>query len=541
MNVYRCRVKKRVKEGESTSHEVSIPSHAVGDQVVARHPQSNNFHKATILTVGSKYMCKFNDGSEFFLSKNDVYPPELFTRTQSKLQTTNNCNSTSAISKHIRSMKAPSLNPVDKMKEKVRSLKADLKVEGLQFGGVVGTSILLAVLPLITIYMNMIADPAASLLKIPFIPKWYEVVDMTALWMLLGWITFQACLALLPIGRLVLGQVLRDGKRLKYRCNGIQALVITIVIIALTARFVRYSAIYDHICGLIFWSIIFSFLFAYYLYLRSCQLNPIELSSYGAKAIPIYDYFMGRELNPRITFKGADFDLKFFFELRPGLIGWCLINYSCIIKCREIYGSLNSSLCLIALFQFIYVLDALWHEECVLTTMDILTDGFGFMLLFGDICWVPFLYSLQCQYLLKMPKPLPGASILFNVAVFFMAIGYIIFRSSNNQKNDFRINPQAEQFKTMETIDTNKTKKLLVSGWWGIVRHPNYFGDILMAISWSLPCGFLNVAPWFYPIYFTILLIHRDRRDNIHCQEKYEQFWTQYCARVPYRIFPRIY
>lgn len=33
---------------------------------------------------------------------------------------------------------------------------------------------------------------------------------------------------------------------------------------------------------------------------------------------PLYDFFMGRELNPRI----AGFDLKYFCELRPGLIGW---------------------------------------------------------------------------------------------------------------------------------------------------------------------------------------------------------------------------
>ena len=32
----------------------------------------------------------------------------------------------------------------------------------------------------------------------------------------------------------------------------------------------------------------------------------------------IYDFFIGRELNPRI----GSFDLKIFCELRPGLIGW---------------------------------------------------------------------------------------------------------------------------------------------------------------------------------------------------------------------------
>lgn len=28
-----------------------------------------------------------------------------------------------------------------------------------------------------------------------------------------------------------------------------------------------------------------------------------------------------------------------------------------------------------------------------------------------------------------------------------------------------------------------------MSGWWGMVRHPNYLGDLIMALAWSLPCG----------------------------------------------------
>lgn len=41
----------------------------------------------------------------------------------------------------------------------------------------------------------------------------------------------------------------------------------------------------------------------------------------------------------------------------------------------------------------------------------------------------------------------------------------------------------------LETISTATGKRLLVSGWWGLVRHPNYLGDLLMALAWSLPCG----------------------------------------------------
>lgn len=46
--------------------------------------------------------------------------------------------------------------------------------------------------------------------------------------------------------------------------------------------------------------------------------------------------------------------------------------------------------------------------------MDIIHDGFGFMLAFGDLAWVPFTYSLQAQFLLYHPQPLglPMASVI---------------------------------------------------------------------------------------------------------------------------------
>ena len=43
------------------------------------------------------------------------------------------------------------------------------------------------------------------------------------------------------------------------------------------------------------------------------------------------------------------------------------------------------------------------------------------------------------------------------------------------------------------------------------------------------------------PAYFTILLVHRERRDHVTCAEKYGSDWDTYCAKVKWRIFPGIY
>ena len=80
-----------------------------------------------------------------------------------------------------------------------------------------------------------------------------------------------------------------------------------------------------------------------------------------------------------------------------------------------------------------------------------------------------------------------------------------------------------------------------MSGFWGLARHVNYLGDWVMALAWSLACGFGALLPYFYPIWFAFLLVTRERRDDRWCARKYGADWEAYCERVPWRILPRIY
>lgn len=91
---------------------------------------------------------------------------------------------------------------------------------------------------------------------------------------------------------------------------------------------------------------------------------------------------------------------------------------------------------LVLFFQLWYVADGLYNEPAIFTTMDITTDGFGFMLSIGDLTWVPFVYSLQARYLAFNHVRLGPLMSVFVFAVH--AIGYWIFRSANGEKNDFR-------------------------------------------------------------------------------------------------------
>ena len=72
----------------------------------------------------------------------------------------------------------------------------------------------------------------------------------------------------------------------------------------------------------------------------------------------LYDFFIGHELNPRI----GNFDLKFFCELRPGLIGWLMINLVFLTESYTKNGSFPPALTMVVIFQALYVADALWFE-----------------------------------------------------------------------------------------------------------------------------------------------------------------------------------
>lgn len=185
----------------------------------------------------------------------------------------------------------------------------------------------------------------------------------------------------------------------------------------------RLSALYDLYEELAVAAATISFALSIVLYLASYRQGTKLADDSGTVGRSVvYDFFIGRELNPRI----GPVDLKFFCELRPGLLGWVIINLGMLSKQREIQGYVSASMIMVNLFQGLYVWDSLFFERAILTTMDITTEGFGFMLAFGDLCWVPFTYSLQAHYLVTNDPKLPLWAVV--VISCMCLVGYAIFR-----------------------------------------------------------------------------------------------------------------
>lgn len=443
----------------------------------------------------------------------------------------------------------------------------------LEFGGPVGTFLTVISLPLVIYGLFFLCDGDFC---VSFDWKkelnWSKVlerftaeplIDATGAWIFLGWMAGHVILERILPGEVVEGAALPDGsgRRLSYRMSGHLQFWVTFVILCYAIPSISgidfstlrdfdslwnavitidgfqalpLHLVYDHYLSLITTAIIFTFCMSMYLYVSSFYpLNKL-LAKGGNTGYPTYDFFIGRELNPRI----GSLDLKEFCELRPGLIGWAALNLGMAVKQYQKHGSISMSMLLINLLQGQYVWDALYNEKSILTTMDITTDGFGFMLCFGDMAWVPFVYSFHSRYLVDHDPQLGLGMIAAALAVF--CLGFYIFRSANSEKDAFRRDPSAPEVHHLRFMPTKRGTKLLVSGWWGAARKINYTGDWLVTLSWCLLCGFDSPLAYFQAVYFLILLVHRAMRDDEMCAEKYGADWVEYKKQVPYLFIPYV-
>ncbi|AIO01131.1 C-14 sterol reductase, putative [Leishmania panamensis] len=363
----------------------------------------------------------------------------------------------------------------------------------------------------------------------PMVPK--------AIGIELVWLAAHAVFSILPIGRLVHGGELRNGERLAYRMNAIHAFIIShVVLLGLHyTSIVSMAVVADLFHPLMIGAIFISFAMSVVLYAASFRRRNVLTALGGNSGNALYDFWIGRELNPRT----GPLDWKLMCELRPGLIGWSIMNWAFVCKSVEL-GTVTPSIVLTALFESFYVLDGLLLEAGNLTMMDIVTDGFGFMLCFGDLAWLPFTYTLQTKYLVHHPAHLSPLHLCLCASL--SVAGYVIFRGANTEKDRFRSNPKDPCVQHLHVMKTSKGKSLIISGYWGMCRHPNYVGDWLMALGWAAFSGTAELLPYFHPIYFGFLLMHRQLRDEQQMREKYgREDWNAFCRIVKYRLIPYLY
>lgn len=340
-----------------------------------------------------------------------------------------------------------------------------------------------------------------------------------------------AFVSLLFIGSMVLPGRRVEGagpqeNRTVYKLNGLALFLLTAVAMSLAQVFGWFSlaTLHAHFAALFVVANGFAFVLSGLLYWQGRRAR-------GASSGALRDFFYGSELNP--AFLGVDLKL---YSYRPSLIGLALLNASFAVVQYEAYGQLTLAMILYQAFTFIYVFNYFQFESGMIHTWDIVSERFGWMLVWGDYVLVPFFYCLPAWWLVHASVPLSPA--FASLIILLFAFGFWVFRGTNGQKHRFKSDPNTRIWgRPAESLDG----RLLVSGFWGIGRHLNYTGEICVYLAFALTTGFASWIPYLLPAWLAGLLWHRCRRDERRCRAKYGELWERYTRRVRYSMLPLIY
>ncbi|KAK5201536.1 C-24(28) sterol reductase [Cryomyces antarcticus] len=339
------------------------------------------------------------------------------------------------------------------------------------------------------------------------------------------------------------------GKELDYYCSGVSSFYLTIVLaltLHVTGLFKLYTLI-DEFGPLMSVAILSGFLVSFVAYFSALPRG----AQHRMTGYPVYDFFMGAELNPRM-FGWLDF--KMFFEVRLPWFILFLVSLGACARQYEEYGYVSGEMGFLLMAHFLYANACCKGEEMIVTTWDMYYEKWGFMLIFWNLAGVPLSY---CHCTIYLANHAPSTYAWNRYALIFLYASYLftywVWDTANSQKNMFRAIergtvqhrktfPQLpwKSIKNPRTIETQTGDSLLCDGWYGMARKVHYTCDLYFALTWGLITGFRSPFPWFYPCFFAVMIVHRAYRDIQRCKVKYGDAWDEYTRRVPYLFIPYV-
>ncbi len=259
---------------------------------------------------------------------------------------------------------------------------SDPKVDNsghFDFGGSVGVSCMMIGFPILMYYMwigatfydGKFPTPSPGQSFVEFVKAMGRIVYEEAFPSLKAWaiywifFIFEAvCYCILP-GVWTYGKPLahESGKQLPYYCSGVWSFYTTIVVVAvlhITGLFPLYTII-DEFGPILSVAICSGYLVSIVAYFSAL----IRGAQHRMTGYPLYDFFMGAELNPRMF---GILDFKMFFEVR--LPWFILFGLSCATAARqyETFGYVSPEVCFLVMAHFLYANACAKGEELIATT-----------------------------------------------------------------------------------------------------------------------------------------------------------------------------
>ncbi|XP_032667096.1 delta(14)-sterol reductase TM7SF2 isoform X2 [Odontomachus brunneus] len=408
-----------------------------------------------------------------------------------------------------------------------------------EWGGWIGTSLLLFLLPLSIILPQFLCSKGrGQSYLVQLSTDWRSYINWRGFLTYFVYLIALACVSIVPIGKNVDGQQSKIGK-LQYRVNGFISAILAVSLLGLCVYkdvpltdYILNNSVQLTISGWLVGTIL-----ALGLYVKAERAPIANLNIYASTNSKIYNFWQGKEVNPRIGI----LDIKLLL-IRASLIGTLIVNIAVAIKAigdvkNPKIEQLDLPTLLASSLHFFYILDGLIYEATIFTSFAVMYEGTGYMTCVSHLLY-PFLPTLTTRFMLYHKSKF---NYYMGIFVLIFIVGYMLYRISNSRKDEFRKNPVSPTVPYLETIPTSRGKKLMLSGLWGYVRHPNYLGDIMMQWSFTGVSLATDVLPYYAAICCVLTLAYRAIRDNRRCQARYGYAWEEYCTRVKYMILKGVF
>ncbi|XP_068633801.1 delta(14)-sterol reductase TM7SF2-like [Battus philenor] len=420
----------------------------------------------------------------------------------------------------------------------------------VEFYGLWGPALLMVLIPMI-VFLILITcsnrcrhEELFELSKYMSVNTWFTYKSLI---LVLCQYVIQAMFGVIPI----FGKSDKDGKKQYFNAFISCIFTVTLIFILDHLKHLNVNRILESYLSLAVISYVFGALLALFLYVTTKRVDNAMLNLFGNTGYFINDFFVGREIHSSIKTLNVKLWISRICNINTLILSILIFKHSFQLPTKDIQMlsldnykefvnqvHIKPTAFLYSLMQLIYSLYFILQENKITSTFYWKSEGLGYLQIVSSALY-PYYFTSIAKYVMDVDLDLSTNALIAALTLFL--VGFLIMLISNNIKNKFRKNPYHPSVAHLDSMPTLQGNKLLVSNLWGIIRHPNYAGDILIHIALALPGILSEKYIAALPAGLTIVvLLHRVWRDHYRCWCRYGAAWQRYCKRVPSVLIPKI-